>query len=444
MQATAALFAVGSVLGVRPLLDGTDPMAFVTPFAVFLASATSVLLLRWGHHEQARALYSGTLVLNVAVLMLAAPPEVRLPIGYPLAQLALLLVHLFHRPEQAWRLGLAVAVLSTVGVGIVAVDYPDYYADYAVLTGAVAAVLVLFLGNEVLVRINRAWVDAIADSEMARNQLGNAHAMALAANHAKTAFLASMSHELRTPLNAVIGYAELVEEELEDAEGQADVADVARIQVAARHLLGLVNQVLDLSRVEAGKLQLDLAVVDLGEEARQVTDTLQPLVAARDNRLRLRVDGVPPVWADPMRVRQILTNLVGNAAKFTERGEVRVRVGQRGDFACVEVEDTGTGIANDRLEGIFEPFEQAHAGVATEYGGSGLGLAISRRLAREMGGDITATSTPHAGSTFRLVLPLPDGDPASVPGEFRRFDGAAAEDTGESLHSVPKASSRLH
>ena len=400
-----ALFAVGSAMGVPPLLDGSDPMAFATPFGVFVVSAVAMALIHGERVGAARSLYSATLVVNVAVLMLAAPPEVRLPIGYPLAQLALLLVHLFHRPERAYRVGQLLAMLCTVGMSLILVAFPDYYSEHAVATGAAAAVMVMWLGNFVLTRINQSWADAMADSELARNELGNAHAMALEASQAKTTFLASMSHELRTPLNAVIGYAELVEEDLEDEDVSVNPADVQRIQTAARHLLELVNQVLDLSRVEAGKLQLELSDVDVGQMAEQVCDTLRPLLDAKKNRVKIRIEAVPMVRADATRVRQILTNVVGNAAKFTERGTVRLRVGLRSDGVVVEVEDSGTGIAPDQIERIFRPFEQAHEGVRQKYGGTGLGLAISRRLAREMGGDLTATSIPNVGSTFRLVLP---------------------------------------
>jgi len=420
VQATAGLFAVGTLLGVPPLVSGTDPMAFLTPLVVFVASMACVVLLRWDRVEAARSVYSATLVINVAVLMLAAPPDVRLPIGYPLTHLTLLLLHLFHRPGRAWRLGNLVAALATVGVAIVALDYPAYYANHAVATGAAASVMVLWLGNSVLVRINQGWADAIADSELSRSQLANAHEMAMQANQAKTAFLASMSHELRTPLNAVLGYAELVEEELDDPEGEPSAGDVRRIQVAGRHLLGLVNQVLDLSRVEAGKAQLELAVIDVGEQTRQVCDTLLPLLRSNGNQLQLRADPVPLVWADPMRVRQILTNLVGNAAKFTSGGMIRVRVSSTDDHVVVEVEDDGPGIAADRLDGVFEPFEQADPSVQRTHGGTGLGLAISRRLARAMGGELSARSVVNAGSTFRLQLPLPDGAPQSLPGEAPR------------------------
>lgn len=233
------------------------------------------------------------------------------------------------------------------------------------------------------------------------------------ANKAKSAFLANMSHELRTPLNAVLGYAELLEEELADNTPATARADLGRIKQSARELLAMINAVLDLTRLDANKIHLNLDDCDLHGLLSSVETAVQPLLTTNGNRLQVAVQpGLVLIHADALRLRQVLIALVSNAAKFTTQGEVQLRA-----FTCerqpgvpevrLDVEDTGIGLTPEEIDKLFQPFLQADEGTTRSFGGSGLGLAISRRLCRLMGGDIEVTSTSGAGSCFTVWLPQP-------------------------------------
>ena len=245
-----------------------------------------------------------------------------------------------------------------------------------------------------------------AEAEAARSQAEDA-------NRAKSAFLANMSHELRTPLNAVIGYTELLEEDLNDMGGfESVLIDLGRIKGAAKHLLGLINDVLDLSKIEANKVELSIESFSMQALIDQVMSTVQPLLATNGNHLSVDVPpGLPPMYTDPSRLRQVLFNLVSNAAKFTHEGRVHVSARPESDeqdrqIMVVEVSDEGIGLSGEQIARLFQPFVQADTDTTRKYGGTGLGLAISRRLCRMMGGDITVTSTPGAGSIFRAVFAM--------------------------------------
>ncbi len=236
------------------------------------------------------------------------------------------------------------------------------------------------------------------------------------ASRAKSDFLASMSHELRTPLNAIIGITEMLREDAADDEGRADLDEpLRRVLRASRLLLDLINELLDLAKIEAGKLELHTEELDLDALLEDVLDTARPLAERRGNRLAL--DRPVPLGsfdADPMRLRQIILNLLSNACKFTEAGTVTL-AGRRGPDGTVvlAVRDTGIGIAVEEQARLFQEFSQAGAPGKPRYGGTGLGLAISRRLARLMDGDIAIESEPGKGSTFTVRLP------PAVPAESR-------------------------
>lgn len=235
------------------------------------------------------------------------------------------------------------------------------------------------------------------------------------ANHAKSRFLANMSHELRTPLNAIIGYSEILLEEVEDTGTTAMAGDLRRVHSAGQHLLGLINDVLDLSKIEAGKLDLiteNFAVPTLVNEA---VAAVQPLMDA--NRNQFKIDwpaALEPMHSDAGKLRQILVNILSNAAKFTRDGKIALKVrrdtGLDGAWYKFTVTDTGIGMNDEQIGRIFNEFLQADTSTTREYGGTGLGLAISHRMARMLGGDITVTSEPGEGSSFTLLLPASIND----------------------------------
>ena len=220
-----------------------------------------------------------------------------------------------------------------------------------------------------------------------------------------------MSHELRTPLNAIIGVTEMLRE---DAEAlKQDLEPLDRVLGAARHLLGLINQVLDLSKIEAGKLELNPQTVQLPPLIDEVIGTARPLAEQNKNRLVVECqEKLGPITTDPMRLRQMLLNLLSNACKFTKEGDVTLRarrVGNGQGWFEFAVSDTGIGMTAEQQAKLFEEFSQAEATTAQRFGGTGLGLAITRKLARMMGGDVTVASEPGKGSIFTVRLPTRRG-----------------------------------
>jgi signal transduction histidine kinase/CheY-like chemotaxis protein len=230
------------------------------------------------------------------------------------------------------------------------------------------------------------------------------------ASRHKSQFLANMSHELRTPLNAIIGVTEMLLEDARELGQEEQVEPHERILRAGRHLLALINDILDLSKIEAGKMELSLESFAVAPLVEDVVTTIRPLAAKNGNQVLLDCPAdVGAMRADPTRVRQALLNLASNASKFTERGVIRVAVAREHDAArdwiSMAVSDTGIGMSPDQMARLFEDFTQADASTTRKYGGTGLGLAISRRLCRLMGGDITVASAPGQGSTFTIRLP---------------------------------------
>jgi len=227
----------------------------------------------------------------------------------------------------------------------------------------------------------------------------------------KSAFLANMSHELRTPLNAIIGYSEMVQEELEDAGQREMVSDMVKIHSAGKHLLGLINDILDLSKIEAGKMAIHVEPFDLATLVRDVASTVQPLVEKNANTLVVDApDELGEMRSDVTRVRQVLLNLLSNASKFTSKGEVGFAARREGDgdqaSVVFTVRDSGIGMTAEQMAKIFQPFTQADSSTTRKYGGTGLGLTISRRFCQMMGGDIRVESEHGKGSTFTVTLPV--------------------------------------
>src|ERR1700730_5981064 len=231
--------------------------------------------------------------------------------------------------------------------------------------------------------------------------------LAEASQH-KSQFLANMSHELRTPLNAIIGVTEMLREDAEAAK--QDLEPLDRVLGAGRHLLALINDILDLSKIEAGRMELNLESFALTPLIEGVIKTIEPLATKNGNQVAVHCDAaIGSMHADPMRLRQALLNLMSNANKFTERGTITIDAVQRQesghDWITLAVTDTGIGMTAEQMDKLFQEFSQASSTTASKYGGTGLGLVISRRFCQMMGGDITVESEPGRGSTFTIRVP---------------------------------------
>lgn len=251
--------------------------------------------------------------------------------------------------------------------------------------------------------------------EEAYDRERQARADAETANRAKSDFLATMSHELRTPLNAIGGYADLILAGIRGPITEAQRIDLDRINRSQRHLLAVINDILNFAKVEAGKLKLNLGDISMNEVLGELETLIAPALLEKQITYDYRCcDPSYKAHADPERLQQILLNLLSNAAKFTPPGgRITVECGATKTSMRVRVKDTGIGIPEDKLQTIFEPFVQLDRGQTQAMGGTGLGLAISRELARDMGGDLTAKSTPQKGSTFTLTLPRAQPEPPS-------------------------------
>lgn len=264
-------------------------------------------------------------------------------------------------------------------------------------------------------------LDEVSRRKRAEEEAGMARRAAENANKAKSTFLANMSHELRTPLNAIIGYSEMLKEEAADIEAGSFLSDLDKILAAGKHLLALINDILDLSKIEAGRMDVFNESFSVASLVSDVAVTIQPLVAKNDNVLKVEIDdSLESMHADLTKVRQILFNLLSNACKFTEKGTVELGARRvtdaRGDQVEFLVSDSGIGMTAAQADKLFEPFTQADASTTRQYGGTGLGLAISRRFCEMMGGSISLESKPGEGSTFTVRLPVSMDATVAHPG----------------------------
>ncbi len=297
-------------------------------------------------------------------------------------------------------------------------------------TPSVVALLQTFASQSVL---------AIENARLFKQIQAASEELRTASQH-KSQFLANMSHELRTPMNAIIGISEMLLEDARDLKREDECEPLERILRAAQHLLALINDILDLSKIEAGKMEVNLESFAIAPLIEDVAATIRPMAEKNGNRLQIEcAPDLGFVLGDPMRVRQALLNLASNAAKFTENGTVTIAGARRSeagqDWIALRVADTGIGMTQEQSDRLFQDFVQADSTTTRKYGGTGLGLAISRRFCRMMGGDITVTSALGRGSTFTISLPARGAEGVD---EIPRDSIPAAISSGaHALHEKP-------
>lgn len=339
----------------------------------------------------------------------------------------------------------SVAIFSQILIGIVAF-YGAYRLDnsfpsHIPVDQMIGVAMISLLSAATYIFLMASYYASVVDSqsellkEIDRHQstleqLTVAKEDAERANNAKSEFLAKMSHELRTPLNAVLGYSEILLEDAElDGRGE-EIADLQKISAAGKHLLSMVNDILDISKIEAGKTELYLEEIDLDKLITEVESTARPLAAKNTNAFSVQRDpNLGMIRVDATKLRQAIFNLLSNAAKFTQNGEITLEArryrGAKGDEISIAVKDTGVGISEEQIQSLFSAFTQANASITAKFGGTGLGLALSKNLCRLMGGDITVKSKLGEGAVFTITLPAI----VHLPNE--RANAAAGEEVSD-------------
>jgi signal transduction histidine kinase/CheY-like chemotaxis protein len=333
-----------------------------------------------------------------------------------------LLAFFYMGSNKATRIGVVLQIAVSLGAFYLAYLWDEKFPLNIPIDHMVGIGIISALSASLYVFMMASYYAQIVDSqsellrEVARHEgtlkkLTDAKEEAERANGAKSEFLAKMSHELRTPLNAVIGYSEILLEDAElDGRGE-QIADLLKISAAGKHLLSMVNDILDISKIEAGKMELYLEDIDLNHLIDEVEINSRPLAAKNTNTLTIDRGPIPlgTVHLDSTKLRQAILNLVSNATKFTHNGEITLRLRRdlypSGDWIEIAVVDTGVGISLDQQVALFSKFTQANAKIASKFGGTGLGLSLSRNLCQLMGGDITVDSQLGKGACFTIRLP---------------------------------------
>ncbi|WAS91635.1 sensor histidine kinase [Nannocystis punicea] len=391
---------------------GDLPMSLVVLASVIANYALGAVLARRGWVDLAGILVSANLSLSVAVAILFRFHE--LNDGLWFMALGVLISGLALRPRLIWAiLGFNLALTTLMLVFVPASAAGPYHnfgklmiLDALLVTTAIAAFIDATRSRDLFRRQLR----AVDDLKVARER-------AELASSAKSVFLANMSHELRTPLNAIIGFSEMLQE---DADDPGVRADLGKIHGAGHHLLAIISDILDLSRVEVGKFEVRADWFDLGDFLARLHGLVAPLAAAHGNTFSLDCAAGGAVFADEVRLRQALLNLLGNACKFTEGGAVKLSVRERVERGEARIEfevtDNGIGIAPDDLDRIYMPFVQIDDSPTRRQGGTGLGLTLTREIVLLLGGTIHVDSTLGAGTTFTLAVPRRwSPDPAAPP-----------------------------
>ena len=349
------------------------------------------------------ACYLKVIFLALIWLGISTPPEINPHVQAAIMTLlALVALAGLYLDRQRHNRSLPLAVGFVGVLMIVGTLYLSYKPELE-FTGYLVLIVAVFLNQNVQLKNLHQAVAAM------NVQLAQRAREAERATAAKSRFLANMSHELRTPLNAIIGISEMLHEDAlaDDSKDAAESSE--RIFRAGKHLLALINDILDLSKIEAGRIELDIGAIGVDQLLSDVDMTVRPLAVQKANELAIHYDAaVGAVQGDPLRVRQAVLNLASNACKFTENGRVSIEAirdrGEEQDWIRIIVKDTGIGVAPEELDRIFEEFSQVQDKDG-KFGGTGLGLAISRRLCQLMGGDIVAESSLGSGSIFTIRLP---------------------------------------